>query len=183
MLFLGNELIDKTLGIVGCGRIGRAVAERLYEGFGMRIIYTDVQPNKDFEAKFKAEFKDLDKLLQEADFVTLHVPLLESTRHLINKERLAMMKKDAYLINTSRGAVIDERALVEALQDKAIKGAALDVFEFEPKLTEGLADLENVILTPHIASATEETRGAMAKLAAQNIIAALEGEEPPTLVK
>lgn len=184
MLLLGANLAGKTLGIVGLGRIGSTVAGYAVRGFGAKIIYYDVNRNEDFEKEFQAEYRgNVDDVLKEADFISIHVPLLESTRHLINKERLAMMKPTAYLVNTSRGPVIDEQALVEALKNKIIKGAALDVFENEPALALGLAELENVILTPHIASATEETRSKMSDIAAENIIAALEGRVPPNLVK
>jgi len=149
----------------------------------MKIIYYDIKQNEEFEKEYDASFrKTPDELLKEADVVTVHVPLLDSTRHLINKERLALMKPTAYLINSSRGQVIDENALVEALQEKVIKGAALDVFEEEPKLARGLIELENVVLTPHIASATEETRGKMSEIAAQNIIDFLEGKVPQNKV-
>jgi lactate dehydrogenase-like 2-hydroxyacid dehydrogenase len=184
MLLLGANLAGKTLGIVGLGRIGSTVAGYAVRGFRAKIIYYDVNRNEDFEKEFQAEYrKDVDDVLKEADFISIHVPLLESTRHLINKERLSMMKPTAYLINTSRGPVIDEQALAEALKNKIIKGAALDVFENEPALAPGLAELENVILTPHIASATEETRSKMSDIAAENIIAALEGRVPPNLVQ
>lgn len=184
MLFLGKDLSSKTVGIVGIGRIGSRVAYHAQKGFDAKIIYHDIKKNEAFEQGFKAKYKEkLEDLLQEADFVSLHVPLLESTRHLINAERLKIMKPSAYLINTSRGPIIDEKALVEALQNRIIKGAALDVFENEPELAPGLSELDNVILTPHIASATEETRSAMSELAAKNIIEALEGRTPPNLVK
>jgi glyoxylate reductase len=183
MLLLGNDLSRKTIGIVGLGRIGSRVAHHAARGFDAKIIYHDIKKNEDFEREFAAEYKEkLEDLLAEADFVSLHVPLLESTRHLINAERLNMMKPTAYLINTSRGSVIDEAALVEALKNHTIRGAALDVFENEPALASGLVALENVILTPHIASATEETRQAMSALAAENIIAALEGKTPPNVI-
>jgi glyoxylate reductase len=184
MLLLGNDLSGKTVGIVGLGRIGSRVAHHAAKGFDARVIYHDLQRNKDFEKEFNTEYREkLEDLLKEADYVSLHVPLLPATRHLLNAERLKLMKPNAYLINTSRGPVIDEKALTEALRAKIIKGAALDVFENEPALAEGLAKLDNVILTPHIASATEETRGKMAELAADNIIAALEGQTPPNLVE
>lgn len=184
MLLLGSDLGHKTIGILGLGRIGSRVAHHAAHGFDAKVIYYDVKRNPEFEKEFSAEYKaSVEDLLKEADFVSVHVPLLDSTRHLINAERLALMKKTAYLINTSRGPVVDEAALVEALKNGVIKGAALDVFENEPKLSPGLAELENVILTPHLASATEETRSKMAEMAADNIIAALEGQEPPNLVK
>ncbi|MEK7599007.1 MAG: D-glycerate dehydrogenase [Patescibacteria group bacterium] len=184
MLFLGNDLSGKTIGIVGLGRIGSRVAHHASKGFDAKIIYNDVKRDENFEKEFDAEYKGkLDDLLKEADYVSLHVPLLPATRHLIDARRLKIMKPTVYLINTSRGPIIDENALVEALKNKTIRGAALDVFENEPFLAPGLAELDNVILTPHIASATEETRSAMAELAADNIIAALEGREPPNLVR
>lgn len=184
MLLLGADVSKKIIGIVGLGRIGSRVAHHAAKGFDAKIIYHDIKQNEDFEREFGAEYKGkLDDLLKEADFVSLHVPLLESTRHLMNAERLKIMKPTAYLINTSRGPVIDEQALVEALENGIIRGAALDVYENEPELVSGLAELENVILTPHIASATEETRQAMSVLAAENIIAALEGKTPLNMVK
>jgi len=184
MLLLGSDLSHKTIGIVGLGRIGSRVAHHAVRGFDARIIYHDIKRNEDFEKEFSAVYKEkLEDLLREADFVSIHVPLLESTHHLINAERLKLMKPTAYFVNTSRGPVVDEKALVDALQRGFLKGAALDVYEEEPKLASGLVELENVILTPHIASATKETRSKMAELAADNIIAALEGKEPPNLVK
>ncbi len=183
-LLLGTDLSGKTLGVVGLGRIGTRVAEHAVKGFGMKVAYTDLKPNAEFEKEYRAKFfKTLDEMLPQIDVVSIHVPLLESTRHLINAERLGKMKKTAYLINTSRGPVIDEKALAAALKEGAIRGAALDVFEFEPEITESLKTLDNVILTPHIASGTEETRQAMSELAAQNIIAGLSGQQPPHLVE
>ncbi|MBU2263677.1 D-glycerate dehydrogenase [Patescibacteria group bacterium] len=184
MLLLGTDLSHKTLGIVGLGRIGSRVAYHGVKGFDMKVIYYDVKRNEDFEREFGAEFKEnVGDLLKEADYVSIHVPLLDSTRHLINRQRLSIMKPSAYLINTSRGSVINEADLAEALKNKIIKGAALDVFEKEPELTKGLEKLDNVILTPHIASATEETRSKMSEMAADNIIPALENQTPPNLVK
>ena len=195
-LLLGTDLSSKTLGVVGLGRIGSRVAYHAVRGFDMKALYTDPKPNPDFEKEFTAKyFEKLDDMLPQCDFVSIHVPLLDpvkspngdhgagSTRHLINEARLKLMKPTAYLINTSRGPIVDEKALAEALEKKVIRGAALDVFEFEPEITEDLKKLENVILTPHIASATEETRNKMAEMAAQNIIEALEGRTPPNLVK
>ena len=184
MMLLGTDFSYKTVGILGLGRIGSRVAHHAAKGFNAHVIYYDVKRNLDFEAEFQAEFRPtIEEILKEADFVSIHVPLLPSTYHLINAERLRMMKPTAYLVNTSRGPVIDEKALAEALKAKIIKGAAIDVFEHEPAIHPDLLDLDNVILTPHIASATEETRAKMAELAAENIIVALSGKEPPNLIK
>lgn len=175
-LLIGGELKNKTLGIVGTGRIGSQVAEHAALGFGMNVAYYDVSRNPLLEEKYGAVFyESVDDILKIADVVSIHVPLLETTKHLISKERLALMKPTAVLVNTSRGPVIDEVALVETLAAGKIRGAGLDVFEFEPKLAEGLKELPNVVLTPHIASATEEARAAMAQIAARNIIEVLAG--------
>ncbi len=183
-LFLGTDICHKTLGIIGLGRIGSRCALHATKGFGMKVLYYDPQPNPDLEKEFGAVFvANIDELLPQCDFVSINVPLLESTRHLINEERLKKMKPSAYLINTSRGPVVDEKALAQALKNGVIKGAALDVFEFEPEITPELKELDNVVLTPHIASATIGTRSKMAELAANNIIEALEGRMPPNLVK
>ena len=179
MLMLGNDVSHKTLGVLGLGRIGSRVAHHGAKGFDMNVIYYDVKRNEAFEKEYGAEFiADPEELLKRADFISVHVPLLPTTKHLINAERLKMMKPTAYLVNTSRGPVIDETALVDALKNKVIRGAGLDVFENEPQLAPGLAELENVILTPHAASATEETRAKMSEVAALNIIDALEGVRP-----
>ena len=179
MLMLGNDVSRKTLGVLGLGRIGSRVAHHGAKGFDMNVIYYDVKRNEAFEKEYGAEFiTDPEELLKRADFISVHVPLLPTTKHLINAERLKMMKPTAYLVNTSRGPVIDETALVDALKNKVIRGAGLDVFENEPQLAPGLAELENVILTPHAASATEETRAKMSEVAAFNIIDALEGVRP-----
>ncbi len=185
MMLLGNDLCKKTLGILGLGRIGSRVAHHGAKGFDMDIIYYDIKRNEEFEKEYNARFMATpEELLKEADFISIHVPLLPTTKHLIDAEKLKMMKPTAYIVNTSRGPVIDEAALVEALKNKIIRGAALDVYENEPNLTPGLVELENVVLTPHTASATEETRSAMSELAAKNIIAVLEGQVPPNnLVK
>lgn len=182
MLLLGTDLANKTLGVVGLGRIGSLVAHHAVKGFGMKVFYYDPKPNADFEKEYGAIFADLETLLKESDFISIHVPLLPATRHLIGEPQLKLMKKTAYLVNTSRGPIVDEQALVVALRDGMIKGAALDVYEKEPELAPGLAELDNVILTPHTASATEETRSKMAELAAQNIIEALEGRVPPNQI-
>jgi glyoxylate reductase len=183
MLFLGGDVYGKTLGIVGFGRIGQAVARRAL-GFGMKVLYADeVNAPDSLERKLSARRVSLDELLRESDFVTLHVLLTEDTRGLIGKKQLAMMKPSAYLINTSRGPVVDEKALIDALKKGAIAGAGLDVYEQEPKLARGLINLPNVVLLPHIGSASIETRTKMALMAAENIIATLSGKMPPNLVK
>ena len=182
MLFLGHDIHHKTLGIVGMGRIGQAVARRAH-GFEMKILYTDefrLPPEK--EQELRATFVSLEQLLKESDFVSLHVPLMASTKHLIGKKQLEMMKKTAVLVNTSRGPVVDERALVEALKNQTIFAAGLDVYEEEPRLAPGLADLDNVTIPPHIASASIDTRAKMATMAASNIIAFFKGEKPPNIV-
>ena len=181
MLLLGSDVYGKTLGIVGMGRIGRAVARRA-RGFGMKILYYSRRRAYEVEKETGARYVDLPMLLKNADFVTLHTPLTAATRHMIGRKELEMMKPTSYLINTSRGAVIDEAALVKALEEGLIAGAALDVYENEPKLSEGLAELSNVVLTPHIGSASRETRTRMALMAAENIVSALSGERPPNLV-
>jgi len=175
MLFLGNDMAGKTMGLVGLGRIGSTVAKRLKQGFDMKIMYFDVHRNEDLEKEYGLVYADLETVLRKADFVSIHVPLLPATRHLIGEAQLKMMKKGAYLINTSRGPIVDEKALVEVLKNGVIRGAGLDVYEEEPKMAPGLAELDNVVITPHTASATEETRGAMSELAAKNIIEVLEG--------
>lgn len=183
MLLHGTKLAGKTLGIIGTGRIGSDVAHRGKNGFGMNIVYYDIKRNEQLEKDFGAVFyQNLEEVLKISDVVSIHVPLLESTHHLINWERLKIMKPSAYLINTSRGPVVDEIALVEALKHGLIKGAGLDVFEFEPKLAKGLAKLSNVILTPHIASGTDEARHEMAVLSATNVIDTLEGRQPKNMV-
>jgi glyoxylate reductase len=178
-LFLGQDVSGKTLGLIGLGRIGQAVAKRA-AGFDMRLIYTSrtrLEPAA--EQELHASYVPLDTLLREADFVSLHVPLTPQTRHLIGPRELALMRPSAYLINTSRGPVVDEAALVSALRQGRIRGAGLDVYEQEPELTPGLADLENVVLLPHIGSATVETRTRMAFMAAENLLAGLRGDPPP----
>ncbi|MBI2667076.1 D-glycerate dehydrogenase [Candidatus Woesearchaeota archaeon] len=174
-LLLGTMVKGKTVGIVGLGKIGSGVAERL-SCMGVKTIYYDVKPDKEFERKYHAQYVSLQTLLRTADFVTLHVPLLHSTRHLMNAKTLRLMKKTAYLINTSRGEVVDEKALIRTLQKKEIAGAGLDVYETEPKVNPQLTALHNCILTPHTASATVEVRLQMSKDAAQNIIAILLGK-------
>ena len=183
-LFVTPDLVGRTLGIVGLGRIGSRLAYHGARGFEMKVVYYDVVPNKKFEKEFGAVRKaTVEEVLKEADYISLHVPLNDSTRGMMNKERLAMLKPSAILVNTSRGPVIDEAALVEVLKENKIAGAGLDVFEHEPALAPGLAQLPNVVLTPHIASATWETRNEMAKIAAENIIAAVDNLTPPNLVQ
>ncbi len=175
----GADVWGKTLGIIGFGRIGRGVARRSY-GFNMRVLYNDaVRAPENVEGQLRVEYVDRDKLFRDSDFVTLHVPLLPDTRHLVSTENLSKMKPTAYVINTSRGPVVDEAALVEALQQKKIAGAALDVYENEPKVHAGLVGRKDVILTPHIASASVDTRTKMAVMAANNAVAVFQGKRPP----
>ncbi len=182
MLLLGGDINGKTLGVVGFGRIGRAMARRAV-GFGMRVLYQDaVAAEPVAERELHATRTDLAHLLRESDFVTLHTPLSPDTRHLINAESLRSMKKTAYLINAARGPVVDEAALVQALKEGWIAGAGLDVFEEEPRVHPGLIGLPNVVLAPHIASGSQETRLKMATLAVDNCLAVLEGRTPPTPV-
>lgn len=178
-LLLGADITGKTIGIVGFGRIGSEIGRRMKAAFDMKLLYNDVKRNKELEATTGATYLELNDLLSQADFVSLNVALTPETTHLINAENLRLMKPTAYLINTSRGPVIDEKALVAALQAKQIAGAALDVFEKEPQIEPKLLQMDNVVLTPHIASATEWTRNKMAEMAAQNAIAVLEGQIPP----
>jgi len=178
LFMLGVEVTGKTLGIVGAGRIGQAVARRA-SGFDMKILYTANRPKTDFEKTTGASFIGLDSLLELSDFVSLHVPLTPVTHHLISKHEFGIMKETAILINTSRGPVIDEKALAEALRTGQIRGAGLDVYEREPEVEKGLLDLDKAVLCPHLGSATLETRERMGLMAAENILAALRGEMPP----
>jgi len=182
-MLLGTDVVGKTLGIVGSGLIGMDLVERMFDGFGVKIVYTDVRRNEKIEKDELAEFLTLDELLKRSDFVSIHVPLLPTTRHLIGAKQLRMMKKTAFLINTSRGPVVDEAALIAALQKKQIGGAGIDVYEFEPKIPLALRKLDNVVMTPHTASATIETRQAMSRRAAENIVAFLDGKVPPNAVQ
>ncbi len=181
MQFLGGDVTGTTLGVVGAGRIGTAFAIKS-RGFDMNVLYTDVDTNEVLEQTVGARRTGLDNLLRESDFISVHVPLTQDTRHLISAAELDLMKPTAYLINTSRGPVVDEAALVEALRAGTIAGAGLDVYEHEPKLADGLAELDNVVLTPHTASATVATRGRMAEMAAANLLAMMKGEPVPNLV-
>ncbi len=188
-LLLGTDVAGKTLGIVGTGRIGEALARRMYDGFGVKIVYSDLKRNARLDKKYKAKYRTLGKLLKESDFVSLHVPLLESTQHLIGAKELKMMKKTAFLINTARGPVVDELALVKALTHGEIGGAGLDVYECEPLIDCKAGDaydlrvLNNVILTPHTASATVETRQEMSRIVAKNVLAFLDGKRVPNRVR
>lgn len=181
LLLLGFDVSNKTLGIIGAGRIGTAVAHRS-AGFNMKILYTHPRQHRELEENHNAEKAELDELLKKSDFVSIHVPLTPQTKHLINYDKLKLMKKTAVLINTSRGAVINEEDLLTALENKIIAAAGLDVFEFEPKVTEGLLKKRNVVLLPHIGSATFHTRNKMSLIAAQNILVALSGSKPPNVV-
>ena len=180
-LFVGVDVWGKTLGIVGMGRIGQAVARR-GRGFGMEILYHNRSRNEGAENELDARYADLDELLENADFVSVHTPLTEETRHLIGPEELERMKPTAVLVNTSRGPVVDEGALADALADGRIFAAGLDVYEEEPKVHPKVLGLENAVLAPHIGSGSRETRDGMAVLAAENIVAVLSGGEPKTPV-
>lgn len=184
MLLLGKELNGKTLGIIGSGRIGTRVAYSAFHGFTMKIVYSDIARNSQMEKDCKAKFMRLPQLLSTADVISLHVPLLPSTWHLLDKEEFKMMKRDAIVINTSRGPVVSEKALAWALKKKEIMAAGIDVYECEPAIdcdtsdTLELKKLPNVVMTPHIASGTIETRNEMSRIAAKNIIAVLSGRKP-----
>ncbi len=181
-LLVGHDVHHRTLGIFGMGRIGQAVARRA-RGFAMRVLYHDaVRATEQMERELGLEFVSKDQLLKESDFVSLHVPLLDATRKLIGERELKLMKKSALLVNTSRGAVVDEAALAKALGECWIAGAGLDVFEREPEVNPELLKLSNVVLAPHIASASIDTRREMSLLAARNAVEALEGRRPPTLL-
>jgi len=181
-LLWGADVYGKTLGIVGFGRIGRAVARRAL-GFNMRVLYQDAVPaDAAAERDLRASRVELETLLRESDFVSLHTPFLPETRHLMNARTLRLMKRSAILVNAARGPVVDEAALVRALQEGWIAGAGLDVFEEEPKVHPGLVPLTNVVLAPHIASASLDTRVAMATLAVRNCLSVLDGKAPLTPV-
>lgn len=177
MLLLGGDVYGKTLGILGLGRIGRAVARRA-QGFGMRLLYHDAVRDADAERELGVVHRDKDTVLREADFVTLHVPLLAETRHYIAERELRLMKPTAYLVNAARGPVVHEAALVRALREGWIAGAGLDVFEEEPRVHPGLLECRNAVLAPHIASASRETRLRMAMMAVEDALAVLEGRRP-----
>lgn len=181
-LFIGTDISGKTLGLVGLGRIGKGVARRLERGFDVKILYTDTARDEQFEKEYNTSFVALEKLLAESDIVSLHVPLVPSTYHMINAKSIKLMKKDAFLINTARGGVVDQLSVLQQLSKGKLGGFAMDVFECEPHVARNQKELKllrrlpNVLITPHIASATKESREAMARIAAQNIIEALSGK-------
>jgi len=181
-MLLGTGLQGKTLGVVGMGAIGQSLARRA-KAFGMEIVYSDArQAPAEVEQELGARRVELDELLRTADVVSIHAPLMDETRHLINAETLGLMKDSAYLVNSARGPIVDEAALVDALKAGQIAGAGLDVYENEPETHPGLVELDNVVLLPHLGSATIETRTAMGVLAAENAVLALRGERPKTPV-
>lgn len=180
-IFLGVSLIGKTLGIVGLGRIGSMVARRA-KGYNMKVLYNKHDPDPEAEKELGVVFTPLDELLAKSDFVSLHVPLTDETRHLINKDTLAKMKKGSFLVNTARGPVVDERDLVEALKAGHLSGAALDVYDNEPNIDPELLLMPNTITTPHIASATWEAREKMGQQAVSAILETLSGKKPQNLV-
>ena len=182
LMMVGHDVHGKTLGIVGFGRIGRAVAKRA-SGFDMKVLYHDRFPaDPQTEQELNARSVSFDELLEQSDFVSLHTDYNPETHHLIGAPQLARMKSSAYLINTARGPIVNEAALVQALKDGQIAGAGLDVFESEPEVHPGLLELESAVIVPHIASASLETRASMGLTAAENVIAALRGERPPNVV-
>ena len=182
MMFLGGDIYNKTLGIIGLGRIGTGVARRARKGFGMDVNYYDANRKKEAEKELGINYLELNELLKTSDFISIHVPLTSATEKMIGEKEFKMMKETAYLVNTARGAVIDEKALLQALRDGEIAGAGLDVYEDEPKLTPGLAGQDNVVLLPHIGSASIETRTKMATMAADNLLAGLKGEKMPNII-
>ena len=182
LMLAGQDMHHATLGLVGVGRIGAAVARRA-KGFEMRVIYYDVIRRPDLEQSLGIEYRDLNEVLREADFISVHVPLTEQTRHLISRDQFRLMKKTAVFVNTSRGPVVDQAALAEALRNRTIYAAGIDVFEKEPvPADDPLLRLDNVVVAPHIASASIPTRIRMATLAAENLVAVLQGKKPPTPV-
>jgi glyoxylate reductase len=180
-IFLGQNLEKKTLGIIGLGGIGCLVA-KMAHAFGLRVVYYKRNRDYEMEKEYHLEYLSLDNLLREADIVTVHVPLTKETHHLVNDEKLALMKEGAYLINTSRGGIVDEAALVEALKKGKLAGAAIDTHEYEPEVNPELCGMPNVVLTPHIASSVKEVRDDMARMAAKNIVDALNSRKPENLV-
>lgn len=181
-LFLGKEITGKKLGIIGMGRIGKAVASRA-QAFQMEVVYHDPERlSADAEKKYKASYLSMNELLSSSDIITVHTPLNNQTHHLISRDRIRLMKKEAIFINAARGPIVDERELSEALEKQMIWGAGLDVYEREPEIEEKLLSLENVVLLPHIGSATYETRLKMAMIASYNLVQGLRGEKPENLV-
>ena len=180
-IFLGHALRGKTLGIIGLGRIGTMAAKRV-KGFDMRVLYNKRSPDPEAEREFGIEFADLDKLYGESDFISIHVPLTEETRGMVGRDAIAKMKHGVIIVNTARGPIVDEHALVDGLREGKVGGAGLDVFETEPNINPELIGMENVILTPHIASATFEARDKMGQLAVDAILKPLSGEIPENLV-
>lgn len=181
-MFLGGDVHGKALGIIGCGEIGSAVARRAL-GFDMQVLYHNRNRlPREKEKELNAAYTSLDELLKQADFISVHAPLTEQTRHMIGKEQFLMMKPTSYFIHTARGKVVDDQALVEVLKEGKIAGAALDVYENEPALTEGMTELDNLVLLPHIGSASHETRDKMADLVTENVLDALAGKTPRCLV-
>jgi glyoxylate reductase len=176
--FLGQDLREKTLGIIGAGRIGAALARRAFGAYDMRILYTDTQPNKVIETQLRARACGLETLLRESDYVSIHVPLTTQTHHLIGAREIGFMKSSAILVNTARGPVVDEKALIAALREHRIFAAGFDVYEQEPVIPSELKALDNAVILPHIGSASFSTRARMARMAAENLIAVLEGREP-----
>jgi len=181
MLMLGQDVSNKTLGIIGAGRIGTTFALKS-KGFNMKVLYVDERQNTILERELGAKKVSFDDLIKRSDYISVHVPLVPSTRHLIGEKELRMMKENAIIINTSRGPVIDEKALAKALKEKRIFGAGLDVYEQEPMIEKELLELDNVVLQPHSASATTETRTKMAIMVAENMIAGLSGKIPPNCI-
>lgn len=182
MLLLGQQVTGKTLGIVGTGRIGSVIAQKMHKGFDMNILYFDRSVKEELEAETGAKKVDLETLCKESDYVSINLNYTDETHHLVNEEVLNMMHENTILVNTARGQIIDEKALVKALEGKKIFGAGLDVYEDEPKMAEGLEKLDNVVLAPHTGSATNEARTKMSEIAAQNIIDALQDREPKYVV-
>ena len=180
-MLLGHDVFGKTLGIVGFGRIGQAMAQRA-KGFSMSIQYFDTQPVPAAAVPEGVKSVDLDTLLSTSDFISVHVPLLPETHHLLNEKAFARMKPNCIVVNTARGPVVDEQALAHALRSGQIAGAGLDVFEREPEIHPELLNLRNAVLAPHIASGTRETRLKMCMMAAENLVAGLQGQTPPNLV-
>ena len=181
VLLLGASVTGKTLGTIGTGRIGSAFVKKA-KGFDMKLLYNDVAPVPAFEAETGATFVDRDTLLRQSDYVSLNCPILPSTFHMLGAREFGLMKKNAILINTARGAVVDEMAMIEALKSGQIMGAGLDVFEYEPEIAKELLAMDNVVLSPHVASAETETREEMATMCANNILAFFRGETPPNLL-